>query len=43
MLAPTHLLLLVVIALPSIYVFWLSLNESTYGSDLTFVGLDNYV
>ena len=43
MLAPKHLLLLVVIALPSIYVFWLSLNESTYGSDLTFVGLDNYV
>ena len=43
MLAPTHFLLLAVIALPSIYVFWLSLNESTYGSDLTFVGLDNYV
>src|SRR5690349_20676578 len=43
MLAPTHLLLLLVIALPSVYVFWLSLNESTYGSDLTFVGLQNYV
>lgn len=43
MLVPTHLMLLMVIALPSVYVFWLSLNESTYGSDLTFVGLDNYV
>ncbi|MGK6317282.1 carbohydrate ABC transporter permease [Neorhizobium sp. DT-125] len=43
MLVPTHLMLLVVIALPSIYVFWLSLNQSTYGSDLTFVGFDNYL
>jgi len=42
MLAPTHLMLLLVIALPSAYVFWLSLNESTYGTGLTFVGLDNY-
>lgn len=42
MLAPTHLMLLLVIALPSAYVFWLSLNESTYGTSLTFVGLDNY-
>ncbi len=43
MLVPTHLMLLVVIAAPSVYVLWLSLNESTYGSDLTFVGLDNYI
>ena len=43
MLVPTHLMLLAVIAVPSIYVFWLSLNQSTYGSDLTFVGFDNYV
>lgn len=43
MLVPTHLLLFAVIALPSAYVFWLSLNESTYGSDLTFVGVQNYV
>ncbi len=43
MLVPTHLLLLAAIALPSLYVFWLSLNESTYGSNLTFVGLQNYV
>lgn len=42
MLVPTHLLLLAVIAVPSVYVFWLSLNESTYGSNLTFVGLENY-
>ncbi|QYU68178.1 sugar ABC transporter permease [Leptolyngbya sp. 15MV] len=25
-----------------IYVFWLSLNESSYGTDLVFVGLANY-
>lgn len=43
MLAPTHLMLFLVIALPSVYVFWLSLNESTYGTGLTFVGFDNYV
>lgn len=42
MLVPTHLLLLAVIAIPSFYVFWLSLNESTYGTGLTFVGFDNY-
>jgi multiple sugar transport system permease protein len=40
--SPLHLLLLVVLTLPSVYVFWLSLNESTYGTGLTFVGLDNY-
>ncbi len=42
MLAPVHLLLAAVITLPSLYVFWLSLNESTYGTGLTFVGLANY-
>src|SRR5688500_10249116 len=43
MLVPTHLMLLAVIAIPSVYVFWLSLNDSTYGSALTFVGIDNSV
>ena len=42
MLAPMHLLLLGVIALPSLWVLWLSLNESSYGTGLTFVGLANY-
>lgn len=41
-LSPLHLLLLVILTLPSIYVLWLSLNESSYGTELTFVGLDNY-
>ncbi len=41
-LAPVHLLLFGVIALPSLYVFWLSLNESSYGTDLVFVGFENY-
>jgi multiple sugar transport system permease protein len=41
-LSPLHLLLLAVLTLPSVYVFWLSLNESSYGTGLTWVGLDNY-
>ena len=41
-LSPLHLLLLALLTVPSIYVFWLSLNESSYGSGLTWVGLDNY-
>jgi multiple sugar transport system permease protein len=31
-----------VIAIPSLWVLWLSLNESSYGTGLTFVGLANY-
>jgi multiple sugar transport system permease protein len=42
LLAPVHVLLLGVIALPSIWVLWLSLNESSYGTGLTYVGLANY-
>lgn len=42
LLAPVHFLLLAVIALPSLWVLWLSLNESSYGTGLTFVGLANY-
>ncbi|MBS0220589.1 MAG: sugar ABC transporter permease [Proteobacteria bacterium] len=42
LLAPVHLLLLAAIALPSLYVFWMSLNESTYGADPVFVGWRNY-
>ena len=42
LLAPVHLLLLGVIGLPSLYVLWLSLNASSYGTGMTFVGLANY-
>ncbi len=42
-LTPVHALLLAVIALPSLYVLWLSLNVSSYGTALQFVGLANYV
>lgn len=42
LLAPVHLLLLAVIAIPSLWVLWLSLNESSYGTGLTFVGFANY-
>ena len=42
MLAPAHLLLLCTIALPSLYVLWLSFTESTYGSITGYVGFTNY-
>lgn len=42
MLAPMHLLLAAVITLPSLYVFWLSLHESSYGTGLDWVGWSNY-
>jgi multiple sugar transport system permease protein len=43
LLAPTHLLLLAVIAVPALYVFWLSLSTSTFGQAPRFIGLGNYV
>ena len=42
MLAPTLGLLLAFLALPALYVGWLSLNASTYGESARFVGLANY-
>ncbi len=42
MLSPTLLLLLMLLALPTLYVGWLSLSVSTYGQDPHFVGLANY-
>ena len=41
-LTPAHLLVLGVIALPALYVIWLSLSSSTFGKAPTFVGLGNY-
>jgi ABC-type sugar transport system permease subunit len=32
-----------IIFLPAIYVFWLSLNQSSFGQAASFVGLANYV
>lgn len=43
LLAPVHILLLAVLAIPSLYVLWLSLNVSSYGTGVQFVGLANYV
>ncbi len=43
LLAPVHLLILSVIVVPSIYVVWLSLSESSFGRAPRFVGLANYV
>lgn len=40
--APTQLLLWAVIGLPSLYVVWLSLTHSTYGSAPIWAGLSNY-
>ena len=41
-LGPAHGLVLAVIALPALYVVWLSLTTSTFGKAPTFVGLANY-
>lgn len=42
MLAPAQGMLLLVIALPSLYVLWLSFTESSYGKLPVFVGWENY-
>ena len=42
MLAPTFSLLLAFLALPALYVGWLSFHVSTYGESARFVGLANY-
>ncbi len=43
LLAPTQLLLLSLVVIPSIYVVWLSFQTSTYGANAEFVGMRNYV
>lgn len=43
MIAPTQALLIGVIFIPSLYVFWLSLNKSSFGLAPSFVGLANYI
>jgi multiple sugar transport system permease protein len=43
LLAPVHVLILSVIVVPSIYVVWLSLSQSSFGQAPRFVGLDNYL
>jgi multiple sugar transport system permease protein len=40
--APVQLLVGVVIFLPALYVVWLSLQQSSFGANAVFVGLDNY-
>jgi len=40
--SPVQLMIGVIIFLPAIYVFWLSLNQSSFGQAATFVGLANY-
>ena len=42
MVSPALLLLAAVLAVPALYVAWLSLAQSTYGQDPQFVGLANY-
>lgn len=43
MVLPTQALLVLVIGLPALWVFWLSLQETSFGVDPEFVGLSNYV
>ncbi|MET3927590.1 multiple sugar transport system permease protein [Devosia sp. 2618] len=42
MLLPMQLQLILVLALPSVYVLWLSFTESSYGATPEFVGWANY-
>ncbi len=42
MVAPVQLLLLLIIGIPSLFVFWQGLTEFSYGQEAVFVGLDNY-
>ena len=39
---PVQLMIGGIIFLPAIYVFWLSLNQSSFGQAASFVGLANY-
>ncbi|MDL2229156.1 sugar ABC transporter permease [Treponema sp. OttesenSCG-928-L16] len=43
LLAPAHIILMLIIGLPSLYVLWLSLNVSSWGTSLDFVGMANYL
>lgn len=42
LIAPVHILILSVIVIPSIYVIWLSMMESSFGQQAEFVGFENY-
>lgn len=42
LLAPAQALLVLLLFLPALYVFWLSLTRSTYGQSPVWVGLANY-
>lgn len=42
MAAPVQLLLVLVIGAPALYVFWLSLHQTSFGQEPLFVGLANY-
>ena len=43
MVAPAQAMLIALLFLPALYVFWLSLTRSTYGTAPQWVGLGNYV
>lgn len=42
LITPVWLLVLSLSVIPACYVFWLSLNDSTFGQSPRFVGIDNY-
>ena len=43
MVAPVQLLLLLIIGIPSLFVFWQGLTEFSYGQPAVFVGVSNYI
>jgi multiple sugar transport system permease protein len=42
LIAPANLLLVALIAVPSVHVIWLSFHQSSFGTGTVFIGLDNY-
>ena len=41
--SPVLLLLIAVIAVPGLYIFWLSFTDSSFGQSLGFTGFENYI
>lgn len=42
LIAPANLLLVALIAVPSVHVIWLSFHQSSFGTGSVFIGLENY-
>ena len=43
LIAPVQVLLLITIGIPALYILWLSFQNSKFGNDIIFSGLNNYI